>query len=119
MSKITKGEGIVLLNVLFQLIELSISFDYLKCTSFYQQRIKNVFGQCEKELEKKLPELECLWNVDKEAQEQFMQSQRELLELLVDIRPEVRAQLVGMAKLYKENEPKFNSLAATMGFKIK
>lgn len=105
----------VLLNALFQLIECGQALDELKNTSFYKHERKQRINKVIEDIEDHVKIYQPVWTIDDSAVLQFSKAQKEWSEVMIDIQPEKRVQILEMAKLAKEKPAHFNSIAVAMG----
>ena len=105
----------ILLNALFQLIECGQALDELKDTSFYKHEKKQRINKVIADIEDAVKIYDPIWSIDDAAILQLTKAQKEWSEMMIDIQPEKRVQILEMAKLAKENPAQFNTIAVAMG----
>ncbi len=110
-----KSFDYILLNALFQLIECGQALDELKDTSFYKHEKKQRINKVIADIEDSVKFYDPIWSIDDAAILQLTKAQKEWSEMMIDIQPEKRVQILEMAKLAKENPAQFNTIAVAMG----
>lgn len=108
----------ILMNLCFALIDCNVILDEAKDSEIYKHQFKQIINKAEDETAKMIGKFSLMMGIDDDAILQFIINQRELSKLMADIDPERRMQMTELAKLWKENPAKFNTIAVASGYKI-